>query len=246
MPYCIRATGRYISTMLAQLPLLPTEPKRRRGAGTPGRKARPERANFVRHRTRPEHAESHPVHVTMRRVRLAPSFRTQRIHAVIVSELSRARRKGVRVIEYSIQDDHLHLMIEGKHAPDLSAQMRKLFSRIAMTINATIARRGSLFRDRHHRHALETPREVRNALVHILFNARKHACGDARTVQALYDAPDPFSSAPWFTGWAPEARPPPDTPTSTARTTAPRTWLARTGWKRGGGLIRFDERPAKP
>jgi REP element-mobilizing transposase RayT len=232
--------------MLVQLPLFPAKKKRRRGAGKPGRKVRPERQGFVRHRTRPVHDANHPVHVTIRRVRLAPSFRTQRIGAVILRELDRARKKkGVRVVEYSIQDDHLHLMVEGQSAGDLSAQMRKLFSRIAMMINKATSRRGSLFRDRHHRHELATPREVRNALVYILFNARKHTHADARTVQALHDAPDPYSSAPWFTGWHEEARPPPETRANsvTAQPRQPRTWLTRTGWRRAGGPIRFDERP---
>jgi REP element-mobilizing transposase RayT len=192
------------------------------------------------------HDENHPVHVTMRRVRLAPNFRTQVASAVILRELANARRKGVRVVQYSIQEDHLHLMVEGRDAGDLSAQMRKLFSRIAMMVNAAVGRRGSLFRDRHHRHELGTPREVRNALVYILFNARKHTRGDARSVQALVDAPDPLSSARWFDDWAENARPPPrdplpEPPLSTL--SRPKTWLASVGWRRAGGPLRFDESP---
>ena len=104
-----------------QLALFPV--KRKRRAGKPGRKVRGERVGFVRHRTRPVHDRHHPVHVTIRRVRLAPSFRTQRIGALILQELKAARAKGVRVIEHSIQDDHLHLMVEGNDAADLSAQI---------------------------------------------------------------------------------------------------------------------------
>jgi REP element-mobilizing transposase RayT len=237
--------------MGAQLMLFPERRKRRDGKvrAKPGRKVREDRVGFLRHRTRPVHDANHPVHVTIRRVRLAPSFRTERLRTVILGELSHARGKGVRVIEYSIQDDHLHLMVEGRDAADLSAQMRKLFSRIAMSINAAVGRRGSLFRDRHHRHELSSPREVRNARVYILLNGRKHARGaDARTQQEAWATPDAFSSAPWFGGWAEHARPPPDTiaaaqPASISRA---RTWLARVGWKRGGGPIRFDESPRSP
>jgi REP element-mobilizing transposase RayT len=230
-----------------QLSLFATaKPKRRRrGRVPPGRKPRVERVGFVRHRTRAVHDENHPVHVTMRRVRLGPNFRTQVASAVIVCELANACRKGVRVVQYSIQEDHLHLMIEGRDSGDLSAQMRKLFSRIAMMVNAAIGRRGSLFRDRHHRHELGTPREVRNALVYILFNARKHTHG-ARSVQALFDAPDPFSSALWFDDWAEHARPPPRGALPEPLHSKPRTWLATAGWKRAGGALRFDESPRSP
>ena len=54
-----------------------------------------------------------------------------------------------------------------------------------MMVNQMTVRRGALFRDRHHRHALKTPREVRNALVYVLFNARKHEHADARTMHRL-------------------------------------------------------------
>jgi hypothetical protein len=139
-------------------------------------------------------------------------------------------------------------MVEGASAADLSAQMRVLFSRIAMMVNAAVGRRGALFRDRHHRHALGTPREVRNALVYILFNARKHARGTAaRNEQESWAAPDPFSSAPWFGEWAENARPPPyATPLPKPPMSKPRTWLARIGWRRAGGAVRFDEAPRSP
>ena len=198
------------------------------------------------------HDHHHPVHVTIRRVRLGPSFRVERVRAVVFRELARARSNGVRVIQYSIQDDHLHLMVEGADAADLSAQMGKLFSHIAMMVNSMTARRGALFRDRHHRHALKTPREVRNALVYVLFNGRKHEHRDARTAQALHDAPDPCSSAPWFEHWAAEARPPPDIVSAVREQlptepplAKPETWLANLGWKRAGGPIRFDETPRR-
>jgi putative transposase len=118
-----------------------------------------------------------------------------------------------------------------------------------MSINAAVGRRGSLFRDRHHRHELATPREVRHALVYLLFNVRKHARGaDARTQQEAWASLDPFSSAPWFDHWAHHTRPPErlaarglpaDSPLARAK-----TWLARVGWKRGGGPIRVDEAPS--
>jgi len=121
--------------------------------------------------------------------------------------------------------------------------MRTLFSRIAFAVNAVARRHGRLFRDRHHRHELTTPTEVRRALVYILFNDRKHH----RTWTALDEA----SSVIWVTAWSPECAPnaavlaerranypegPPITP--------PSTWLAEYGWKRAGGGLTLTERPA--
>jgi REP element-mobilizing transposase RayT len=183
----------------------------------------------------------------MRRVALGPSFRAQCVCAAIRGVISGAKRNGVRVLHYSVQENHLHLMVEGRDSADLSNQMRTLFSRIAFAVNAIARRHGRLFRDRHHRHALRTPTEVRNALVYILFNDRKHrAARDAAPPPSL----DPCSSAWWFEAWAPWDRPPdwhhrdgPEVPTS-----KPRTWLASWGWHRGDEkkLLRFSETPQAP
>ncbi len=211
----------------------------------------------MKHGRRPAHDRRHPVHVTMRRVRMAPSFRQQVVYAVVLEEIKAAKGHGVRVIYQSIQHDHLHLMVEGNDRADLSKQMCRLFSRIAMAVNRVARRSGPLFRDRHHRRALSTPTEVRNALVYILFNVRKHMAQTARSTAAKQSARrllDPCSSAPWFEAWHPEARPPPDVLAEARRysppdlTSPPRTWLASTGWRRGGrrGPLRIDEQPVAP
>ena len=62
--------------------------------------------------------------------------------------------------------------------------------RTAKAINRVLGRRGRVWFDRYHAHVLRTPREVRNALVYILNNARKHLPG----IRGL----DPRSSARFF------------------------------------------------
>jgi hypothetical protein len=180
----------------------------------------------------------------MRRVRLGPSFRAQSVRGAIEAELYAVKARGVRVVHYSIQDNHLHLMIEGTDRADLGRKMKLLFSRIAMAVNRVARRAGKLFADRHHRHELTTPTEVRRALVYILFNERKH---HAHSNTKLDEA----SSAIWVVDWSPDSAPSAE---SLARErakypmgppiTPPKTWLARTGWRRApGGLLHPYERP---
>jgi hypothetical protein len=160
-------------------------------------------------------------------------------------------------VHYSVQHDHLHLIVEGQDRHDLSAQMRKLFSRIALAVNAIAKRRGSLFRDRHHRAELESPTKMRNALVYVLFNDRKHHAQNGGGISdEMLSELDDRSSAAWLNGWDERARPPPET---IARLKArdgdiedlgpprvePQTWLAQCGWRvRGrGGAIKLHELP---
>ena len=69
-------------------------------------------------------------------------------------------------------------------------------------------------------------------MVYVLLNFRKHLRAPACV--------DPRSSGPHFSGWqrAPAVT---DAPAATA---APATWMARFGWRRAGGLLRVEERPA--
>jgi len=223
---------------------------RRQSGRKRGPKPREERLGFVPHVAREEHNGRNPVHVSIRRVRLAPSFREQRVRAAIVEELRLAKHRGVRVVHYSIQANHIHLMIEGRDGADLSAQMRVLLSRIALMVNALTHRTGSLFRDRHHRRELTSPRATRNALVYILFNDRKHALESGPVSVRILEELDACSSAAWFQGWHPTARPPPDVVARAGGdgpppVSVPRTWLAGVGWRRGGGALRFDEAPRR-
>jgi putative transposase len=232
------------------LPFERQRPERRRGVRL-GRKPRPERIGFVAHVKRAAHEARHPVHVSIKRVPHAPSFRAQRVYTAIVQELAVLVARGIRVLHYSIQHDHVHLIVEAEDGPKLSRGMQLLFSRMAFAVNRVAMRTGRVFRDRHHRHELKTPTEVRRALVYVIFNTRKHQARSAAAASTSSIALelDACSSAIWFDEWDVRARPPPEL---VARERAragpvplsePRTWLARVGWKRAGGAIRFDESP---
>jgi REP element-mobilizing transposase RayT len=144
-----------------------------------------------------------------------------------------AQRFDVRLIEYSVQSNHLHLIVETKDECSLARAMKGLWVRIARALNRLWQRSGAVLDDHYHARALKTPREVRNALVYVLQNARKHG--------AHFSGPDAFSSGPAFDGWK--------EPIAAAvelqlkPLVRARTWLLSIGWRRRG-RIGIDERPA--
>jgi putative transposase len=232
-----------------ELPFVPARAKRPRGHRKPGRKPRADRAGFVVHATRPPHDEKHPVHVTMKRHHCRASLRSQRVFAAIRAQIAHAVRRGIGIVHYTVQDDHVHLLVEATDRERLARGLQYLFSRIALEVNRVEHRHGRLFRDRHHRRALTSPSAVRNALVYVVFNDRKHLLqGGWSAKRDAIDWFDECSSAMWFEDWDPRARPPPDLVArcrdGECPVARPRTWLASTGWKRArGGLLRFDEQP---
>jgi len=161
----------------------------------PGRKASPRAA--VPHRKRPRHAAWNPLHITMRAIRGLPSFRQQRLFAAFERAFRMTRRDDFRIVEFSVQDNHVHLLVEAADKDALARGMKSFSVRANRLFNTAFGRgRGPVWSDRYHRVDLTTPRQVRNALVYVLNNARKH--GIITTSALVIDA---GSSARWFTGW---------------------------------------------
>ncbi len=199
-----------------------------------GRKPTGDRAG-VSHHGRPDVTRDTPVHATLCVLPHVWSLRSARSLAVIERALEGARTwREFRVVHFSVQGDHLHLVVEADGNRALSEGMQGLAVRLAKGLNRMMGRRGRVFADRFHAHVLETPSEVRNALAYVLLNHRSHL---ARIGAPAPTSLDRFSSAASFDGWKGSHRP------ELPRVTSPAaTWLLRAGWKRRGLLSR-TERP---
>ena len=209
------------------LPAPRTRGGRRSGAG---RKVTPGRRPGVPHRRRPVHVAAQPVHVTLRAVEAIRCLRAARVFPHVRRALAVSSREDFRIIQFTVQNDHIHLIAEADTGRALSSGVRGLVIRIARAVNGALRRRGPVWGDRYHARALSTPRAVRNALVYVVNNFRKHL----KHVTGI----DPCSSAAWFTGW----REPPAAGVGPPPVAAARTWLARVGWLRYG-TIELDEGP---
>ena len=159
------------------------------------------------------------------------------VRAVLVT--LHERRRGFRVIDFSIQDDHLHFVVEADDARSFKSGYYALSIRLGKRINAALGSSGRIFADRRHYRLLTSPREVRNARAYVLLNRNHHA---AKRGRGADDHVDPFSSAEWFDGWKEERRFVRLGPCPVA---VPETWLARVGWRRYG-LISLREIPGSP
>jgi REP element-mobilizing transposase RayT len=199
---------------------------RRPGAGRKATAHRPSPS----HKTRQAHDPRTPVHVTLRASAGVPSLRSDALFRALRRALAAASLRSFRVVHFSVQTDHIHLIVEADSHKAFRRGIRGLAIRCALAVNRTIGRKGRLWNHRYHAHALGTPREVRAALVYVLLNFRKHL----RAGPGI----DPRSSGRWFDGWRNGTAP--DTVSPVA---APRTWLCTVGWRRAGGPIDLEEAP---
>ena len=195
---------------MKQLPLpLKTWGGKRKGAGRPPNGAKP----GVSHLKRARFPQRHPVHVTLRTLPAAGFLRGDRRYRAIEEALREAKeRHGLRVIHYSVQGNHLHLLVEADGAESLARGVQGLSVRLARALNAVARRRGKVFADRYHAHVLASRREVARALRYLLENFRHHLRQDVAP-----RGEDPCSSAAWLTIPL----------TDDAPVLRPRTWLLR-------------------
>ncbi len=174
------------------------------------------------------------MHVTLRARADVPSLRAADTFPAVRAALAAASKPGFRLVQFSVQSDHLHLMVEGVDTRALALGVRGLTIRVARAVNRALGRTGSVWNDRYHARALATPREVRHGLVYVLMNFRKHLRHQPRGLDAC-------SSAAWFDGFRggrPTGAPPGEPPVVPSG-----TWLGSVGWRRHG-LIGIYERPA--
>jgi hypothetical protein len=235
---------------------------RRDGAG------RPTSPNSgVSHVRRPALSARHPVHVSWTLLPAVGNLRRRKTMAVLFAALGKgAERPGFRVVEFSAQKSHLHLVCEADDERALARGLQGLGIRIARGLNGRLGRKGRVFADRYFARALTTPREVRAALAYVLNNSRRHARKPLARGWL-----DPCSSAPLFGGWrgyeadqvidvfvavsatvnqglcatrraGPQLRVR-DPGGAVCIVASPQTWLLKGGWKRGGGELVIDAVP---
>jgi REP element-mobilizing transposase RayT len=153
------------------------------------------------------------VHVTLRVGDRVWNLRSGRCFRVIESSLEEVRERfGLRVIEFTVLGNHLHLVVEADSDALLSRGMQGLAVRIAKALNRLMERCGSVFADHFHSHLLRNPTELVEALAYVLGNFARHFGGEPGR--------DPFSSATY------------DAARRARVLASPATWLLREGWQR--------------
>lgn len=90
--------------------------------------------------------------------------------ALLKKAIRNARSHGLRVIHFSMQSNHVHLLVEAPDNYTLTTGMRSL----TVTFGKGL-KNGKVQLERYHLHILKTLREVKNAYHYVLFNHQKHS-----------------------------------------------------------------------
>jgi REP element-mobilizing transposase RayT len=167
------------------------------------------------HRRRPSVSPKIPLHVTLRMTERTWSLRSERSFRVIDRALfAVSQLPSARIVHFSVQGNHIHMLVEADDRRALSSCMRRLGIRLGRGLNAMMRDHGRVVAHRYHARALRTPTEVYRALGYVRHNAAIHATRNG--------APSTPRWVDRFSSDAPLSFVPP----------APTSWLLDKGWLR--------------
>ena len=190
----------------------------RRGGRRAGAGRKRSKTSGMPHLQRAELAARHPVHVTLRVAKGCWNLRSFRALRALEPAFNAGRERfGFRLVHYSVQGNHLHLIIEAEGKESLARGMKGLEVRLARAVNRMMRRKGRVFGDRYHARVLKTPREAARALRYVLMNFGHHARVWGENISATFI--DPFSSVRYLA----------TSPGPAAPVAGPLTWLLRVG-----------------
>ena len=185
----------------------------------------------VRHVKREDVDFRKPLHITKRLKRGLRGLCTKGVLRDLQRAMRMSNKNGAHVVEFSLQTNHVHLIVEAKDNRALAKGMNALWAVFGKAIRARLPGRGAVFSGRYYMKVIRSARYMRNALEYVLLNDSKHSG----------QGPDysEFNSAMYFAHfgkllnrnwraplkWA-SADPRPDF------LEAPRSWLCREGWRR--------------
>jgi REP element-mobilizing transposase RayT len=122
------------------------------------------------------------------------------------------------VVHFSVQHNHLHMIVEGRDRRSMSGALRSILIRIARGLNEVMGVRGRRLEDRYHEHILRTPNEARNALRYVIRNRAHHLSQWGKR------------DGGWVDEYSSESR------ELAALIEPARSWLLTEGWTRAGPL----------
>lgn len=140
----------------------------------------------IRHTKRERFFQNSSLHLTIKVRKTSAEIKSKAILKILHYAIMRARRKGLKVIHYTLEHDHVHLLVEARNNRLLHKGMQSFGITFAKNINRIKQGKGTVYKNRYHLRILKTAREVKTVMNYIFTNGIKHG----RTSCAI----DPYNS----------------------------------------------------
>lgn len=128
----------------------------------------------IRHTERPRLNKSTMLHLTIKVRENKADIQNKRILAILHHAIKRARLQKLKILHYTLEYNHIHLLVEASNNQILHKGMQAFGITFAKWVNRLREGKGMVYKQRYHFHALKSLREKKNALNYIFSNGVKH------------------------------------------------------------------------
>lgn len=149
-----------------------------------GRKAIHDRA--IRHTERPKFKNARSLHLTIKVRENKADIKSIKLLKALHHAIKRARLMKLKIIHYTLEYNHVHLLVEADTHHALHRGMQAFGISFSKAINKTKRLKGTVYKHRYHFRQICSSRELKNVLHYIFHNGIKHG----RTSSLI----DPFNS----------------------------------------------------
>ncbi|MGZ3789404.1 MAG: transposase [Bacteriovorax sp.] len=127
----------------------------------------------IRHIARDEIKRITPLHLTIKIEGKKAGIRNKSALKILHHSIKKARLLGLRILHYSLEYDHVHLLVEADNKEILGRGMQSFGISFSKGINKIKQMKGRVYKTRYHFRRLKTPREIQNVLNYILGIAQR-------------------------------------------------------------------------
>jgi REP element-mobilizing transposase RayT len=140
--------------------------------GKKGRPAKHDRG--IRHIERPKFSRPRSFHLTIKVKSNKADIQSKKILKALHHAIKRARLKQLKIIHYTLEYNHVHLLVEAANHNVLHSGMQALGISFAKAINKAKTLKGTVYKHRYHFRQISSPRDMKNVLHYIFHNGVKH------------------------------------------------------------------------
>lgn len=128
----------------------------------------------IRHLARPHLKKPSSLHLTIKIKKIKADIKNKSILSILKRAILNARKKGLRVLHYSLEYDHVHLLIEAENNTILGKGMQAFGVTLSKAINRVRKLKGGVYKHRYHFRQISSARELKNVMNYIFSNGMKH------------------------------------------------------------------------
>lgn len=147
-----------------QLSLINSKGAGRRAVHDPG----------IRHTARPLIKKASALHITIKVKKIKADIKNKSVLKLLHRGIANARKQKLRIIHFTLEYDHIHLLIEADNNLILGKGMKALGVTLAKGVNRLKKQKGDVYKHRYHFRKIENLIQYKRVLNYIFTNGIKH------------------------------------------------------------------------